>query len=83
VTGRTEVGAHGVPVTVSGTVSLTPAGPRGARTCSHLDLQIRATVPLVGRRIEQAVGPVLLAAWRDEQRAGADRLAGQSPPMWG
>lgn len=63
------------PVTLNGSVSLTPGG---AGTEHTVEGELKANVPFVGGKIEQAVAPVLASALRLEAKVGAQWL--QDPP---
>ncbi|MCE1178883.1 MAG: DUF2505 domain-containing protein [Micrococcales bacterium] len=71
-TARLSIDIQGVPVTLSGTRSLAPAGA-GALETTEADL--RASVPLFGSRIEKAAAPVVEAALDAEHRVALEWLA--------
>jgi len=71
-TGTITVQIHGAPVRFTGSVALAGAG-RG--TLQPIEGEIKASVPLVGGRIEKAAEPAVLAAVRVEQRTGLAWLA--------
>ena len=60
------------PITLRGRMRL---APDGAGTVATLEAQIKATVPLVGRRIEQLVHDQIAAALVIEQELGNSWLA--------
>jgi hypothetical protein len=62
-----------VPVTVRGRLRLVPDG---AGSVAHLEGQIKASVPLVGRKVEQLVHDQIAAALVIEQELGSGWLAG-------
>jgi hypothetical protein len=72
-TGSVLVEIEGVPVRFTGSMVLTPDG-EGCHQPIEGDL--KASVPLVGGRIEKAAAPAVLAAIRVEQRTGTAWLAG-------
>ncbi|BDZ42822.1 hypothetical protein GCM10025865_21210 [Paraoerskovia sediminicola] len=65
----------GAPVRLTGTVALTPDGPR---TNQVYDGEIRATVPLFGHVVEKATESALREALTTEQRAGQAWLDDQT-----
>lgn len=64
----------GAPVTCTGTLSLVPDGTGTRVTISG---QLRASVPLFGGKIEQAVHQGLMHVAKVEQRVGTEWLAGR------
>ena len=73
--GTIEVSIAGTPVGLTGTLRLSPDGADGGASVEHIDGQLRARVPLVGGKIEQAVAPAIRAAIRAERRTGTAWLA--------
>ncbi|MFC5998584.1 DUF2505 domain-containing protein [Quadrisphaera sp. GCM10027208] len=73
-TGTVEVQIAGAPVRLSGTLSLVPDGEG---TVEVMTGELKASVPLVGGRLEQAAQPAFLAAIRKEQEVGTAWLAGE------
>lgn len=73
-TGSIRIGMAGAPVTLTGGMSLVPAGSGSAAT---VDGRIKASVPLVGGKIERAVHDALVRAVRIEERVGRAWLAGE------
>lgn len=61
------------PVRLSGSLLLLPSDAAG--TIHRVDVEVRAKVPFLGGRIEQAIGEVLLMAARKEEEVGAAWLA--------
>ncbi len=57
----------GAPVRMTGTLRLVP---ESAGTLEVIDADLKASVPLVGGKIEKAVEPLIRAAIRVEQREG-------------
>jgi uncharacterized protein YndB with AHSA1/START domain len=70
--GSVIVEIKGAPVRFAGSLALDPS-PAG--TLETLDGDIKASVPLVGGRLERALEPALQAAVRVEQREGTAWLA--------
>lgn len=70
--GVVEASFGSVPVTLRGRLRL---APDGAGTVATLEAQIKANVPLVGRRIEQLVHDQVAAALVIEQELGNSWLA--------
>ncbi len=64
-TGRTTVTVAGTPLQMTGALTLAPAGTGAVTT---VDADLKAGVPLIGGRIEQAAAPAVLAGIRQEQR---------------
>jgi hypothetical protein len=70
--GTVVVEIKGAPVRLAGAMTLRPDGTGTRQT---IDGDLKASVPLVGGRIEKAVEPALQAAIRVEQREGRAWLA--------
>jgi Protein of unknown function (DUF2505) len=70
--GTVVVEIKGAPVRFAGSLALGPSTPG---TLQALDGDIKASVPLVGGRLERALEPALQAAIRVEQREGTAWLA--------
>jgi hypothetical protein len=68
----TSVQIDGAPVRFSGTLHL---HAEGAGSVQAMDGELKASVPLVGSRIEKAAEPAIRAAVRAEQRTATDWLA--------
>jgi hypothetical protein len=62
----------GKPGEMSGTISL---ADNGGTTTEDVALDIRVGIPLVGGKIEQLVGDLLVAALKIENRVGRDYLS--------
>ncbi|GMA18563.1 DUF2505 domain-containing protein [Arsenicicoccus piscis] len=71
-TGTLEVQVVGTPLTFQGDLVLEPGG---AGTRESIDGELRANVPLVGKKIEQAAAPAIEAGMRAEHRTGERYLA--------
>ncbi len=70
--GTVVVEIKSAPVRLAGSMTLRPDGTGTRQT---VDGDLKASVPLVGGRIEKAVEPALKAALRVEQREGRTWLA--------
>jgi hypothetical protein len=70
--GNVIVEIKGAPVRFAGSLAL---GPSPAGTLETVDGDVKASVPLVGGRLERALEPALQAAIRVEQREGIAWLA--------
>ncbi len=68
---RVEV--KSAPVAFTGTITMTRAGDR---TAMHAEGDLRAKVPLLGAKIEEAAAPAVTGAIEMEQQAGREFLAG-------
>ena len=71
--GTVVVELRGAPIRFAGSLTLGPS-PEGS--VETLDGDIKASVPIIGGRMEKALEPALLAAIRVEQREGTAWLAG-------
>lgn len=71
--GTISIDMRDAPVRLRGTMRLKP---EGADTVSHLSGTIKASIPLVGGRVESAVHDALLSAARREEEVGRQWLAG-------
>jgi uncharacterized protein DUF2505 len=71
--GTIVVEIKGAPVRLEGTIALRP---EGGGTVEDVDGDLKASVPLVGGRIEKAVEPPIRAAVAKEEQVGARWLAG-------
>ncbi len=74
-TGRITLGVAGAPVSASGVLSLAPVS---TGTVVVIDGAIKASVPLFGGKIEQAVHHGVTEAGKIEQRVGREWLAERS-----
>lgn len=72
--GGIELEMSGAPVRATGTMTLVPNGGSTVLTIKGL---LKASVPLVGGKIEQAVHQGLTEAAKIEERVGRDWLAGR------
>lgn len=70
-----EVATPGKPTSISGTATLTPNGTGSTLT---YDLEVKASVPLVGGKLEKLVVELTTEGFDKEQVVGAAWLAGES-----
>jgi hypothetical protein len=70
--GAITVTVDGAPLRFTGTLRL-EATPGGAR--ATIDGELKAAIPFLGARIEQAAAPAIIAAVRAEQRTADDWLS--------
>ncbi len=70
--GRLIVDIAGAPIDLAGTLSLAPAGEGSVES---LDGELKATIPLIGGRIEKAAAPAIESAIRAERETGQAWLA--------
>ncbi|SDQ08686.1 DUF2505 domain-containing protein [Quadrisphaera sp. DSM 44207] len=70
-TGSTRLAVRGAPVTAAAALAL---APDGAGSREEVRGEVRASVPLLGGRVERAAEPVLLAALREQEQLAARRL---------
>jgi uncharacterized protein YndB with AHSA1/START domain len=69
-----DIETPGKPTAISGTVSL---ADRGGRTMQVYDLDVLASVPLIGGRLEKLVGELTAAGFEKEQAVGTAWLKGE------
>lgn len=72
--GSIVVEIAGAPVRLTGTLRLVPEKDG---TTQHLDGDLKASVPLIGGKIEKATEPAILGAIRVEERTAHAWLAGR------
>lgn len=72
--GTVVVEIAGAPVRLSGTLNLVPDGEG---TVEVMTGELKASVPFIGGRLEEAAQPSFLAAIRKEQEVGTAWLAGE------
>jgi hypothetical protein len=70
--GTLTVEIHGAPVHLHGTLSLAPGGPGSVET---IESDLKARIPFLGGRVEQAAAPAIQSAFRIEGETGAVWLA--------
>ncbi len=74
-TGRVELTISGQPVAMKGTMHLAAGGPG---TVADLTGTLKVAVPILGRKLEQASAPAVLAGFRTQQKVGNEWLADRS-----
>lgn len=74
--GRVELEVAKVPVSGTGTMRLVVDA--SSRTRQSVQLEIKASIPLVGRKVEEAAAPAVIAALEVEERLGGEWLAERS-----
>lgn len=72
-TGDVRLKIAGAPVELLGTMTLTPAG---GGTVQELLGDLKASVPLLGGKLEKAAAPAVVMALRKEGEVGREYLAG-------
>ncbi len=65
--GTLVVEVQGAPVALRSTVRL---APQGARTTISIDGDLKASIPLLGGKVERAAAPAVVHAIRQEQETG-------------
>ncbi|MBO1765653.1 DUF2505 domain-containing protein [Allobranchiibius sp. GilTou38] len=65
----------GVPIALTGTITATPSGTRGKDTVMDVAGNLKARIPLIGGKIEQAAAPAIVSAVRSEAETGKEYLA--------
>jgi hypothetical protein len=71
-TGDVRISVQGQPVTMRATLRLTPGGSGSEITLSG---ELKVAIPLIGRKMEQAAAPAVLAGFRTQQQVGNDWLS--------
>ena len=71
-TGRVTMSIPGQPVTMKGAVTLSAGG---AGTVGELVGDLKVAIPILGKKIEQAVAPTIVAGFRTQQKVGESWLA--------
>lgn len=62
----------GQPVTMNATMTVQPDGPGSVVS---LEGQLKAAIPLFGKKVEQSAAPAVLAGFRTQQQVGLDWLS--------
>ena len=70
--GTLTVEIHGAPVHLHGTLSLAPGGPGSVET---IESDLKARIPFLGGKVEEAAAPAIQSAFRIEGETGAVWLA--------
>ena len=71
--GTLKVDAHGTPTSMSGTIELVPDG---TGTLEVIELEIKAKVPLVGRKLENLMAEKIRTGMDTEREVGQAWLKG-------
>lgn len=71
-TGRLTLSIPGQPVTMKGAVQLAAGGPG---TVAELTGELKVAIPILGKKLEQAAAPAILAGFRTQQKVGDAWLA--------
>jgi hypothetical protein len=71
-TGKLELTIPGQPVSMRGQMRLVPGGPG---TIAEMTGDLKVAIPLLGKKLEQASAPAVLAGFNTQQRVGNDWLA--------
>ena len=66
-TGEVQMSVPGQPVTMRGQLRLLP---NGAGTAVELTGDLKVAIPLLGRKLEQAAAPAVLAGFQTQQKVG-------------
>lgn len=66
-TGRVSMSVPGQPVTMQGIVVLSADGPG---TVAELTGVLKVAIPILGKKLEQAAAPAVLAGFRTQQKVG-------------
>ena len=66
-TGDLTMDVQGQPVALRGQLQLSPGGPG---TVVELTGDLKVSIPLLGRKIEQGAAPAVLAGFRKQQEVG-------------
>lgn len=72
--GRLSASISNAPVKLGGSISLSTNSPHSS--IHRVDVDVRARVPLLGGKIERAIGEVILMAARKEEEVGGRWLTG-------
>jgi hypothetical protein len=67
-----QMTVHGQPVSMKGRLELAPAG---AGTVVQLTGDLKVSIPLLGKKLEQSTAPTVLAGFRKQQEVGSRWLA--------
>jgi hypothetical protein len=72
-TGTATMKVPGQPVNFTGRYVLAPGGTGSSLTLTG---QLKVNVPLLGKKLEQAAAPAVMAGFRTQEQVGAEWLAG-------
>lgn len=73
--GRLSLSVPGQPVSMAGNVRLTPTAS-GSNLA--LDAILKVSLPLIGKKLEQAAAPAVLAGFTTQQKVGNEWLSSRS-----
>lgn len=71
-TARVDLTIQGQPVRMLGTMSLVAGGPG---TIAELTGELKVSIPILGRKLEESSAPAVLAGFRTQQKVGGMWLA--------
>lgn len=71
-TATVTLNVPGQPVEMNGRLALSPGGPG---TVIELTGELKVSIPLLGRKLEQAAAPAVLAGFDVQQKVGSEWLA--------
>lgn len=74
-TGAVTLTVPGQPMTMNGTVTLSPSG---AGSTIKLAAELKVNIPLLGKKLEQAAAPAVLEGLQVQESVGRDWLANAS-----
>jgi hypothetical protein len=72
-----EVRFAGAPIEMHGTIALRPDRADGENAVARLQADLKASIPLIGGRIEKACAQAVLAAVKVEERTAGEWLTSQ------
>lgn len=72
-TGTVKMTVPGQPVTMNGTMIISPGGPGSV---VELKGRLKVAIPLLGRKFEESAAPAVMAGFRTHRKVGASWLAG-------
>jgi len=70
--GSVVMSVRGQPVTLKGRLLLAPGGPG---TVATLTGELKVNIPLLGKKLEEASAPAVLAGFRTQEKVGASWLS--------
>ncbi|HET7476495.1 MAG TPA: DUF2505 domain-containing protein [Dermatophilaceae bacterium] len=65
--GALKLTVPGQPLSMNGTTTITPGGPGSVMT---MKAELKVSIPLLGRKLEQAAAPAVTSGFRTHQRVG-------------
>jgi hypothetical protein len=71
--GAVKLTVAGQPVAMNGTMTIAPGGPGSV---VELTGQLKVSIPLLGKKLEESAAPGVLAGFRTQQEVGDRWLAG-------